>query len=266
MQAFFLQLGGSKRFCLFHEARGEPRGALLHVHPFAEEMNLSRRMSALQARAFAEAGYAVLQIDLFGCGDSDGDFGDATWSTWIDDIVTAASWLQARAGLPPAFWGVRAGCLLAVDAARTIGQPARFLFWQAVVSGEAHWRQFLRIQLAGAVVTQTDDAAPDRSRDPAEMRDAVEVAGYRVSAELLASLSAARLDLPPTRGPVLCLELNAGGADLTPALAQRVAGWRADGHTVRSAVLPGPTFWQSPDAVECPALVRTTTDLMTTEW
>lgn len=266
MQAFFLPIGGSKRFCLFHEPRHVLRGALLHVHPFAEEMNLSRRMSALQARSAAAAGYAVLQIDLFGCGDSDGDFGDATWATWVDDIAAAAIWLQGRMGVAPAFWGVRGGCLLAVAAARAIAQPARFLFWQPVVSGEAHWRQFLRIQLAGAVITERDRGAADGPRDRAETQGAVEVAGYRVAADLRSGLLSARLDLPPTQNPVLCVELNAGGVDLTPALAVRVESWRADGHVVRAAVLPGPTFWQSPDAAECPALVQTTTGLLTAEW
>ncbi|MBK8384562.1 MAG: hypothetical protein IPL11_02315 [Candidatus Accumulibacter sp.] len=41
--------------------------------------NKSWRIVPLQARALATAGYAVLQIDLMGCGDSSGDFGDATW-------------------------------------------------------------------------------------------------------------------------------------------------------------------------------------------
>ncbi len=73
-EAFFLPVANaqhSQRFCLFHPAQGRASGApLLYLHPFAEEMNKSRRMAALQSRALAEHGYAVLQIDLLGCGDS----------------------------------------------------------------------------------------------------------------------------------------------------------------------------------------------------
>ena len=50
-------------------------------------MNKSRRMAALQARAFAEMGFGVLQIDLFGCGDSSGDFSDARWDIWKQDLI-----------------------------------------------------------------------------------------------------------------------------------------------------------------------------------
>ena len=39
-----------------------PRGAVVYVHPFAEELNKSRRMAALQARAMAAAGYAVVSL------------------------------------------------------------------------------------------------------------------------------------------------------------------------------------------------------------
>ncbi|WP_229425321.1 hypothetical protein [Massilia sp. Se16.2.3] len=76
--AFFLDTQGGRRFCLYHAPIGECRGALVYVHPFAEEMNRSRRMAALQARALAARGIGVLQLDLHGCGDSVGDFGDAT--------------------------------------------------------------------------------------------------------------------------------------------------------------------------------------------
>ncbi len=43
-------------------ASATPRGAIVYIHPFAEELNRSRHVVALQARAFAEAGYAVLPV------------------------------------------------------------------------------------------------------------------------------------------------------------------------------------------------------------
>ena len=64
---FFLPAaGGEQRLCLFHapssEFRGAPRSKILYLHPFAEEMNKSRRMAALACRALAEAGHAVLRV------------------------------------------------------------------------------------------------------------------------------------------------------------------------------------------------------------
>lgn len=270
LQAFFLPLGGGKRFCVFHEPRQDLRGVILQVHAFAEEMNLSRRMAALQARSLAAAGFAVLQMDLFGCGDSDGDFGAATWSGWGDDVVAAARWLQARTGAAPAFWGVRAGCLLAAAAARMTGESPRFLFWQPVLSGENHWRQFLRIRLAGDVVAAGDAESAPREPEPApepiDPQAAIEVAGYRVSPDLRSGLVAARLDLPPPPGPVLCIEVNAIGKELTVPLAAQVRAWRESGREVHAVALPGPAFWQSAEAPDSPELVAATTRLVVERW
>ena len=102
--AFFLDTQfrpDGRRFCLFHAPQGTPRGWIVHLHPFAEEMNKSRRMAALQSRVFAAAGYGVLRIDLLGCGDSAGDFGDATWQGWVDDLVAACGWVRERDALAP---------------------------------------------------------------------------------------------------------------------------------------------------------------------
>src|SRR5665647_2167413 len=106
-EAFFLPAGAAQttqsgqRFCLFYPAEcgasGDAvRGLVLYIHPFAEEMNKARRMAALQARALAQAGYAVLQIDLLGCGDSSGDFGEATWKNWVRDVVQGCQWLRKQ--------------------------------------------------------------------------------------------------------------------------------------------------------------------------
>ncbi|HZF80788.1 MAG TPA: hydrolase 2, exosortase A system-associated, partial [Rubrivivax sp.] len=110
-------------------------------------MNKSRRMAALQARALAAAGFDVLQMDLLGCGDSSGDFGDASWAAWVDDVVVAGQWLHRQCGSPPALWALRAGCLLATAAAAQIG-TGRFIFWQPPVAGKPLVQQFLRLRMA----------------------------------------------------------------------------------------------------------------------
>jgi len=76
-------------------------------------MNKARRMAALQSRRLAAAGYSVLQIDLFGCGDSSGDFADARWEIWKQDLRLALGWLKPRVAGPLGLWGLRLGATLA---------------------------------------------------------------------------------------------------------------------------------------------------------
>src|SRR5690606_21241351 len=128
-----------------------PLGVFVHAAAFADEMNKSRRMVALQARRLAGAGYAVLRPDLTGCGDSEGEFGEATWTGWVDDLLAAADWAgrQYPASAPPLwFWGHRMGALLACAAAARL-PGSRLLLWQPVTSGRTQLRQFLRLKSAG---------------------------------------------------------------------------------------------------------------------
>jgi exosortase A-associated hydrolase 2 len=142
-------------------------------------------MAALQARAFADAGWLVLQIDLMGCGDSAGDFADATWSCWVNDVRQSAQWLLERCGSAPVMWGLRAGALVAVEAAAGF-DVGGFVLWQPVLSGKQFLQQFLRLKAAGEMVAQGDrERTGTRAlREQLARGEAVEIAGYTVSPEL----------------------------------------------------------------------------------
>jgi hypothetical protein len=60
-RAVFLDVDGGflgSRFAIYHPPPLTRERLIVHVHPFAEELNKSARMAALHARALAEAGYA----------------------------------------------------------------------------------------------------------------------------------------------------------------------------------------------------------------
>lgn len=277
LEALHLPVHDGHRFSLLHTPGAAPGDrAMVYVHPFAEEMNKSRRMAALQARALAAAGWSVLQVDLQGCGDSEGDFGDASWERWIDDVVDAAAWLRARCGRRPWLWGLRAGCLLASEVAKTLEGVAGMLFWQPVLSGRQHLQQFLRLRLAADLLPREevpgsntrDDAreSTDRLRERLLAGAAIEIAGYRLSSVVAAGLDAARLtpaaSLPAP--PVVWIEV-AGSADpaIAPASRAEVERWRKAGHAVDAVAVTGPSFWQTQEIEECPALVGHTLAALT---
>ncbi len=267
LQAFHLAVAPGQRFCLFHSARGSaPRGRVLYVHPFAEEMNKSRRMAALQARALAAAGFAVLQIDLYGCGDSSGDVADASWSGWVDDLVAAQAWLCAHAEGPTWLWGLRAGCLLAVQAAARIEEPCGFLFWQPALSGKSLVQQFLRLKAANELIGGAGKGVIAQLRQRLDSGVAVQVAGYELSPALVSGFEAATL-APPSRGVlggrVEWIDVSAQVASdasaesgISPASATALARWRAAGWDVRAQVVAGPAFWQSTEIEEAPRLLE----------
>ena len=149
VEPFFFDADPGTRFSLYHAPNPHvpARGAILYVHPFAEEMNKTRRMAALQARAFAAIGFAVLQIDLFGCGDSCGDFSSGRWDLWKRDLGIACDWLAKRSSGPLQLWGVRLGGLLALDFAAS-RKVDGVILWQPFINGRTCINQFLRLRLA----------------------------------------------------------------------------------------------------------------------
>src|SRR5688500_8337577 len=115
-------------------------------------MNKARRMAALQARRLAAEGFAVLQIDLLGCGDSSGDFCEARWELWRRDVQAALAWMRQRFQVPLALWGLRLGAVLACDVAQREETVDRLLLWQPVTNGSQFLTQFLRLRLASEML------------------------------------------------------------------------------------------------------------------
>lgn len=257
---FFLPGRSGQRFCVYHPGT-QDGPAIVYAHPFCEEMNKSRRMAALQSRRFAAAGYAVLQIDLFGCGDSTGDFIDARWETWREDLRTAIAWLKPRARGPLGLWGLRLGATLAADVARDPGLGVEHLvLWQPVVSGELFITQFLRLRLAAEMLA--DGAAQSGVRGLRESLRAgasQEIGGYDLHPELAAAIDALRLaELAPAVSRVHWLEVSGTEPRLTPASQRAIEAWRAKGLSVRAAAVAGEPFWSTLEITECEALLDAT--------
>lgn len=265
-QVFFLPAaGGEQRLCLFHAPssafQGAPRGKVLYLHPFAEEMNKSRRMAALACRALAEAGHAVLQIDLRGCGDSSADFGDAGWADWQTDVRLGLAELDRRAPDAPLWlWGLRAGCLLA---AADWGRPANHLFWQPMTNGKLALQQFLRLKLAAEMASGASKGLMDQMKSELAAGRHVEIAGYRLGPALAAGLEAAKLAPVGTPGRVAWLELSTReDATLTPVSEQGVKAWQAAGWAVQAQIVQGPGFWATSEIELAPALIARTVEAL----
>ena len=224
-------------------------------------------MAALQARAFAAAGRAVLQIDLSGCGDSSGDFGDATWTSWKEDLAAAWDWLEARMPGPIGLWGLRLGALLALAFAKTSTRPVdRLVLWQPVISGESFLTQFLRMRLASDMLLGLSDqpTGTKAMRSALARGETLEVAGYALAPSLAASIDTLKLaELAVTGVPVHWFEIVTESAlQLPPAATRIVDLWTAQGVDLHARLVPGDKFWISPEVAECPALLSATNSML----
>lgn len=270
LEAFFHPApGGGQRLYVHHTPPADQsiRGTVLYVHPWAEEMNKSRRMAALASRALARDGWAVLQVDLLGCGDSSGDFGDATWDDWVDDVITAAGWLQRKhPGLPMWLWGLRAGALLATAAAPRLAGSVNLLLWQPVQQGKAVIQQFLRLKAAAQLADGSGGAILTALRTDLAAGRPVEIAGYTLKPGLAQGLEEARLAPPqPLHDAprVVWLETSTQpDAGVSPAARTASPQWEAAGWRVDLQVVAGPAFWQTTEIEDAPDLIEATVRAM----
>jgi exosortase A-associated hydrolase 2 len=209
-EPFFLTNAGRRLFAVWQGAGRAPRSALLYVHPFGEEKKSAHRAFVEAARALARLGVASLRFDLTGCGDSEGEFRDATLPLWIDDIASAWTELRRRApDGPPALLGLRLGGALAAQAAPRLDALAALLLWQPVVQGKAEFDTDLRRILVQQMMTggppagqrpQPGAAVPQKAAALAE--GALELDGYPVTRALYDGIAGidlmkSRAALPP---------------------------------------------------------------------
>ena len=263
---FFLPSSAGRIFCIYHEPSGdvETWGNVLVVPGFNEEMNRCRSMVTIQAQALAQQGLGTLVIDLYGTGESDGEYGDARWDTWLEDIRYAEAWLDDQPGGCVALLGIRLGFPLAVSTVRNSPKTRVLIAWQAVVDGKSYFTQFMRMKMA-ANMDRTDIPKETSGGMRAQLAagSSIEIAGYEINPELgmaLDSLNLAEL-LPPETSKVIWFE-KATGAEgaLSPASEKLVESWQQSGKATEIQLFDGPAFWALHERFLAPDLVTKTSD------
>ena len=264
-EAFFLPAANGQRFCVYHPATGKTSTkAFLYIHPFAEEMNKSRRMANLQSRALVAHGYAVLRIDLFGCGDSSSDLGRVTPQRWLDDIELAWDWLNKRSHQSIVLWGLRLGATLALDFAQKKNRwPEEFLLWQPVLNGETFMSQFLRLRVASEMLDGANGGGVRALRESMRNGESIEVAGYRLNPEMTGYIDSLRVSkMLPKSSRVNWIEIVACAEQgVSPAAAQTINVWRDAQVAVECSTVNGPAFWATQEITDCAALIEHTSQI-----
>ena len=262
MEPQFLRGKQGRLFLMYRPAAGaDCKGVVLLIPPFAEEMNKSRRMLALAARALTRKGYATALPDLHGTGDSDGDFGDAHWDGWVDDLRVVLEWLRGRHEAPVHLLALRAGALLA---ARLVAdhafRPASVVLWNPVTQGKQALTQFLRLSIASSLTGGGGENTADL-RQRLMDGERLEIAGYTLAPALAQGLDQATVaplvEAPPER--LIWLEVSSRDEPALSPLGQRqVDAWQSAGVSMIAQAVPGDAFWSTAELVDVPELVAAT--------
>jgi len=248
IQGFFLSAPDGGRYCVLHRPASASGHGVVVIPPFAEEANKSRSNLAAVARALAGRGAHVLFIDLFGTGDSAGDFGEADWSAWVEDVVRAVGHLRSLGCTRVSLLGLRTGCLLAAAALKAGLEVADLILVAPQTNGKQVLTQFLRLGAASELGADAAAKIDTRGlRVELAAGRAIEIAGYSLSPALAEGLEAASFELPDGfKGAVAWLEVaSAADATLSPAAQIAIEKLRSRGLSVTAECVQGPAFWQT---------------------
>ncbi len=246
IQPLFIESGAERLFCIHREPAADVsvRGSVLMLPAFAEEMNRTRSFVSRISFKLSEAGFHVLQPDLSGTGDSTGEFHDADWSRWIEELRLSSSWLLDKAG-PIHLISLRAGALFLSDL--LTAEPDRFAricLVEPFVSGADSVREFLQLRVARSIFEGTKESIAMLTEALANGAS-MEIAGYELSPGLYASLNEATIEDAGERVRQ-ALILGCGRSAETRrnvAMRELAQTWRAAGADAAYAFVATEPFW-----------------------
>jgi uncharacterized protein len=253
-----IESGGKRLYGMLHRPQGgTARMGVLFCHPFAEEKKSSQRAMVDLARRLAIEGYGSLRFDLTGCGDSEGDFGQATIGTWLGDIRAAMSFLKTA--VPTSAYsvaGLRLGATLAV-AANVPGVKGLALI-EPIISGKESFAADLRRLLIRQMMT---DGVSSSNREALVRRleqgeGDLDYDGFTISGKMYSELAA--LDLRTgarPHGRVLLLQISPRGT-VAPALEGLASLYRDGGTIVEIQTLTMPAMWNLIDEIDTTPLTE----------
>ena len=265
MRAQFLDAPAGRTFVVLRHPR--PAGsAVLVVPPFAEEMNKSRRMIAEVGRRLETRGVGMLVVDLFGTGDSEGEFAQADWQRWKTDLAAALQWAATEGVAIRGMLAIRLGCILGSEALAGIGHSVqRTVLWQPVVSGRRFLEQFLRLRVAASMMGGDSKETVAGLRGRLKSGELLEVAGYEINGALADQLDAAELQpfLRAHLGAVHWMEaVRSADTALPVPSTKAIDAARAGGLEVTPHAVTGEPFWSATEIVCLDAMVERSAEVL----
>lgn len=244
---------------MLHLPAGEAAGpAVVLCNAFGEERKSSALAMARLARAAAGAGFPSLRFDYYGCGDSEGDFVEATVRSRLDDIVHAAGFLRERTGAEEVcLLGLRLGGTLAARAAEELADCAGLVLIEPVTDGAAYFGGELRRKLLRQMLTSGRTTASRAGMlKELERDDAVlDVDGFAVRGSTYRELTALgiRAGEVSFAGRVLICQVHFNERP-KPELEAACDAYRRAGARVEFCPLVLPPFWSRIEVTLAPEL------------
>jgi exosortase A-associated hydrolase 2 len=271
--AEFKHFESGRLFCLrISQENSLPSKVLLIVPPFAEEMNKSRKMMSLLLDEIAAENTAGYLFDLFGTGDSAGDFREATWGIWRANLVSMIDFIASQNGVEQiSIVAIRTGALLVnsvlAEESAIADKIQSIHYWNPVFNASIFIGQFLRLKLAANMMRSNGPKVGAKElRQELLEKGRLEVAGYTLNHALVEGMEATTITLHPSLShvPLHFYELSSLG-QITPGLKKKINEVRESAELSFTHAIKGAQFWGTQEISLCDPLLALTKEKLFTE-
>jgi len=256
LTAEFIDGASGRILVTVHQPRRDAGIAIVVLPAFGEEMNKSRRLVWEAATLLAEKGYLVAVPDLFGTGDSEGDFVDASWNDWVLDIKSVIDWLIARKITAVSALAVRFGATLLESTGRFI-EFDQVVAWQPVGTGIDVLRELIRtkrlnMRMAGLAPPSAEEMIDCLCNGDEPM----EFSGYSISPQLARMIRSAEFNQDQLRVRGRSIVVTFGKAGDAQSAVLNNHSCDETKHSIVS--VGGERFWRTLEPGRNPELITTT--------
>jgi pimeloyl-ACP methyl ester carboxylesterase len=229
-------------------ARDPREQGVVFCDAFGDERRSSCWPMADLAREVAAEGWPVLRFDYWGCGESPGDFIDATAATYVSDIVSAVAFLRNEAVVGEVFLlGLRFGAVLAARAAQSLENCAGLILVAPVPDGEVYFEAMEKRKLVRGMITRADGGGEAALAES----EVLDLDGYALRRGTFTELRALKIarDMLPFKKHVLVVQISFS-EKLRLETTEARAAFRAAGGWPDVQTLVMPPFWSRLDATD----------------
>lgn len=263
----FIDSCGTKLFCSVSQPDTNTKSiGVLIAQPFTEECILMHRALYNLNRELNHAGLPVCRFDLYGQGDSEGDFKDANLNTWKVNLIDAYNYFKRKLRLTEVvFCGFRFGATLTMSVANEFESEDKFILVDPIIKGQQYIDNVLRTNLSYQMVTY-GKVNVTRETLIKQLNDGeyVNIDGYLLNGEMYNQIGNLNLqDITHNNINVLVLNYSKNLSSYPGSLKRYCDYLRSQNCNVKSQTLPDPTSWKASE-LYCMQLTNTSHEIC--EW
>ncbi len=241
-----------------------PQAQLIFIPPFAEEANKSRHILSAFGRHLANLKIQTTIIDLYGCGDSEGDLDQASIEIWHQDITNTINHIcKDSDNTTLILGGLRLGATIAASypgLANHSHSLKQLLLWQPIVDGANYMKQFIRLKLAESITSGKNNNETTSTTQIIESileGNTQEIAGYPLNKKLLNDINNLKLNKLDLGTKTNIVDINTSG-NTSPSFSKLIE----QQPNTQITTCQAPQFWAYQEIVQCEDLLKISAEIL----